>query len=95
MLTFGLKLGCGRGIHGAGNTRSPPGHTAKGATPQDDPGWPEFCTGDHPGPNSVQDTRGLDRPQVAAALDVSERTVFRTKRRYAAEVLRHHNQANQ
>ena len=37
-------------------------------------------------------------PQVAAALDVSERTVFRTKRRYAEEgldkVLRHHNQVN-
>ena len=36
--------------------------------------------------------------QVAAALDVSERTVFRTKRRCAeeglAEALRHHNQVN-
>ena len=35
---------------------------------------------------------------MAAALDVSERTVFRTKRRYAEEgldeVLRHHNQVN-
>ena len=36
---------------------------------------------------------------MAAALDISERTVFRTKRRYAEEgldeVLRRHNQANQ
>ena len=35
---------------------------------------------------------------MARALDVSERTVFRTKRRYAEEgldeVLRHHNQVN-
>ena len=42
---------------------------------------------------------GWTAPQVAAALDVSERTVFRTKRRYAEEgldeVLRHHNQVNQ
>ena len=41
---------------------------------------------------------GWTAPQVAAALDVSERTVFRTKRRYAEEgrdeVLRHHNQVN-
>ena len=36
--------------------------------------------------------------QVAAALDVSERTVFRAKRRYVEEgldeVLRHHNSPN-
>ena len=42
------------------------------------------------------DARGWTAPQVATALDVSERTVFRTKRRYAKEgldeVLRHHNQ---
>ena len=41
---------------------------------------------------------GWTAPQVAAALDMSERTVFRTKRRYAEEgleeVLRHHNQAH-
>ena len=41
---------------------------------------------------------GWTAPQVAAALDVSERTVFRTKRRYAEEgldeVLRRHNQVN-
>ena len=41
---------------------------------------------------------GWTVPQVAAALDVSERTVFRTKRRYAGEgldeVLRHRNQVN-
>ena len=41
---------------------------------------------------------GWSAPQAAAALDVSERTVFRTKRRYAEEgldeVLRHHNQVN-
>ena len=41
---------------------------------------------------------GWTAPQVAAALDVSDRTVFRTKRRYAEEgldeVLRHHNQVN-
>ena len=37
---------------------------------------------------------GWTAPQVATALDVSERTVFRTKRRYANEVLRHHNQVN-
>ncbi len=37
-------------------------------------------------------------PQVTTALDVPERTVFRTKRRYAGEgldeVLRHRNQVN-
>ena len=41
---------------------------------------------------------GWSAPQVALALDVSERTVFRTKRRYAEdgleEALRHHNQAH-
>ena len=41
---------------------------------------------------------GWSAPQVATALDVSERTVFRTKRRYAEEgldeVLRRHNQVN-
>ena len=41
---------------------------------------------------------GWTAPQVAAALDGSERTVFRTKRRYAEEgrdeVLRRHNQVN-
>ena len=41
---------------------------------------------------------GWTASQVAAALDVSERTVFRAKRRYAEEgldeVLRHHNQVN-
>ena len=41
---------------------------------------------------------GWSAPQAATALDVSERTVFRTKRRYAEEgldeVLRHHNQVN-
>ena len=39
---------------------------------------------------------GWTAPQVATALDVSERTVFRTKRRYVEEgleeVLRHHTQ---
>ena len=39
---------------------------------------------------------GWSAPQVAAALDISERTVFRAKRRYAEEgldeVLRHRNQ---
>ena len=41
---------------------------------------------------------GWTAPQVAAALDVSERTVFRIKRRYVEEgleeVLRHHTQVN-
>ena len=41
---------------------------------------------------------GWTASQVAAALDVSERTVFRAKRRYAEEgldeVLRHRNQVN-
>ena len=41
---------------------------------------------------------GWTASQVASALDISERTVFRAKRRYAEEgldeVLRHHNQAN-
>ena len=41
---------------------------------------------------------GWTAPQVAAALDVSERTVFRAKRRYAEEgldeVLRHRNQVD-
>ena len=40
---------------------------------------------------------GRSASQVAAALDISERTVFRTKRRYAEdgldEVLRHRNQS--
>ena len=42
---------------------------------------------------------GWTASQVAAALHVSECTVFRTKRRYAEEgleeVLRYHNQVNQ
>ena len=33
-------------------------------------------------------------PQLAAALDVSERTVFRAKRRYVEEVARRHNSPN-
>ena len=41
---------------------------------------------------------GWSASQVAAALDVSERTVFRAKRRYVEEgleeVLRHHNSPN-
>ena len=41
---------------------------------------------------------GWTAPQVAAALDVSERTVYRVKRRYVEEgleeVLRHHTQVN-
>jgi len=41
---------------------------------------------------------GWTAPQVATALDVSERTVFRVKRRYVEEgledVLRHHSQVN-
>ena len=41
---------------------------------------------------------GWSAAQVAAALDISERTVFRAKRRYALEgldeVLRHRNQVN-
>ena len=41
---------------------------------------------------------GWTAPQVATALEVSERTVFRTKRRYAEEgldeMLRHRNQVN-
>ena len=41
---------------------------------------------------------GWTAPRVAAALDVSERTVFRIKRRYVEEgleeVLRHHTQVN-
>ena len=35
---------------------------------------------------------GWTASQVAAALDISERTVFRAKGRYAEEVLRHRNQ---
>ena len=46
----------------------------------------------------VKIDEGWTAPQVATALDVSERTVFRTKRRYAEEgldeVLRRHNQVN-
>ena len=42
--------------------------------------------------------QGWTASQVAAALDISERTVFRAKRRYAEEgldeVLRHRNQVN-
>ena len=41
---------------------------------------------------------GWTASQVAAALDISERTVFRAKRRYAEEgldeALRHRNQVN-
>ena len=34
---------------------------------------------------------GWTAAQVASALDISERIVFRAKRRYAEEGLRHHN----
>ena len=37
---------------------------------------------------------GWTAPQVATALDVSERTVFRTKRRYAEEGLDERDQVN-
>ena len=41
---------------------------------------------------------GWTAPRAAAAMDVSERTVFRAKRRYAEkgldEALRHRNQVN-
>ena len=46
----------------------------------------------------VKTDEGWSASQVAAALDISERTVFRAKRRYAEEgldeVLRHRNQVN-
>ena len=46
----------------------------------------------------VKTDEGWTASQVAAALDISERTVFRAKRRYAEEgldeVLRHRNQVN-
>ena len=46
----------------------------------------------------LKSDEGWTASQVAAALDISERTVFRTKRRYAEEgldeVLRHRNQVN-
>ena len=46
----------------------------------------------------VKTDEGWNASQVAAALDVSERTVFRAKRRYVEggleEVLRHHNSPN-
>ena len=46
----------------------------------------------------VKTDEGWSASQVAAALDVSERTVFRAKRRYVEEgleeVLRHHNSPN-
>ena len=65
---------------------------------EDGQGWQEFRPGHHPGPHSAQIDEGWPAPQVATALDVSERTVFRTKRRYVEEgleeVLRHHNQVN-
>ena len=38
--------------------------------------------------------QGWTASQVTAALDISERTVFRAKRRYAEEVLRHRNQVS-
>ena len=37
---------------------------------------------------------GWTAPQTGVALEVSERTVFRTKRRYVEEVLRHRSQVN-
>ena len=46
----------------------------------------------------IKTDEGWTASQVAAALDISERTVFRAKRRYAEEgldeVLRHRNQVN-
>ena len=46
----------------------------------------------------VKTDEGWSASQVAAALDISERTVFRAKRRYAEEgldeVLRNRNQVN-
>ena len=46
----------------------------------------------------LKTNEGWSAAQVAAALDISERTVFRAKRRYAEEgleeVLRHRNQVN-
>jgi transposase len=46
----------------------------------------------------VKTDEGWSASQVAAALDISERTVFRAKRRYAEEgldeVLRHRNQVS-
>ena len=46
----------------------------------------------------VKTDEGWTASQVAAALDISERTVFRAKRRYAEEgldeALRHRNQVN-
>ena len=58
----------------------------------------EFRAGHHPSAHSADADQGWTASQVAAALDISERTVFRAKRRYAEEgldeVLRHRNQVS-
>ena len=61
-------------------------------------GRQEFRSGNHPARILLKTDEGWTASQVAAVLDISERTVFRAKRRYAGEgldeVLRHRNQVN-
>ena len=94
MLLSGGKLGCVRcGIDGSGEIRRPTEHSGEGAAPADDQSRQEFS----PGRSSVQaitrarillkTDEGWSASKVAAALDISERTVFRAKRRYALEGL--------
>ena len=96
MLPFGQKLCCGRGIHGAGNILAV----------QEKGRLRRMIRAGRSSAQAITRARillkideGWTASQVAAALHVSERTVFRTKRRYAEEgleeVLRHHNQVNQ
>ena len=98
MLSFGLKLYCGRGIHGAGSLRSPAECPGKGTAEKDDPGWQEFGQAITRARILLKTDEGWTAAQVGAALDVSERTVRRAKRRYVEEgleeVLRHHQLAH-
>ena len=47
------------------------------------PVWEEFGPRYYSGPHFAQDDEGWSAPKVAQALDVSEGTVFRLKRRFA------------
>ena len=58
----------------------------KGASTADDQGRQEFSPGRSPGRAILLKTdEGWTAAQVAVALDISERTVFRAERRYAEE----------
>ena len=52
-----------------------------------DPGREEFCQGHNPGRVLLKTDEGWSASRVAQALDVSEGTVFRLKRRFAEDGL--------